>query len=191
MASVKSGQVTKSSTKQPEPTISLPTDQVKQWTREDFLISTDPSLIPLADLNNALASEQMFWAVPLTDDELELMIRTSVCFGLYHVEDDSTGKPALIGLARLVTDRVTFAYLTDVYVLPNWGARGLGSWLTDCVKEWVDMVPKLRQFVLITGQGKKEEYYGKKFGTARLESLKASACILVAKGSAGTFISGR
>lgn len=56
-----------------------------------------------------------------------------------------------------------------------------------CVKEWIDMVPSLRQFVLITGKGRKEEYYAKKFGTTRIEELKSGIGIFVAKGPAGSF----
>lgn len=114
------------------------------------------------------------------------MVNSSACFGLYGTSA-SPAKPALIGFARLVTDRVTFAYLTDVYVLPERGGLGLGSWLIDCVKEWVDLMPNLRQLTLITGKGKKEEYYARKLGTTSIENLKATVGVFVAKGPAGSF----
>ncbi|PIM52179.1 GNAT family N-acetyltransferase [Roseateles chitinivorans] len=36
---------------------------------------------------------------------------------------------AVVGYARVVTDRATFAYLCDVFVLEEWQGRGLGDWL--------------------------------------------------------------
>ena len=38
-----------------------------------------------------------------------------------------------IGLARVVTDYATFAYLCDVYVLGSHRGHGLGRWLIECV----------------------------------------------------------
>jgi GNAT superfamily N-acetyltransferase len=50
----------------------------------------------------------------------------SLCFGLYH--DDQQ-----VGLARVVTDHATFAYLCDVYVLPEHRGQGLSKWLLELV----------------------------------------------------------
>ena len=41
--------------------------------------------------------------------------------------------PKQIGLARLITDYVTIAYLTDVYVLEEYQGKGLGTWLLGAV----------------------------------------------------------
>jgi hypothetical protein len=59
--------------------------------------------------------------------------------------------PSLIGFARLITDRITFAYLTDVYILPEWQGQGLGKWLTSCVQEIIDEMPYLRRSMCLTG----------------------------------------
>ena len=55
---------------------------------------------------------------------------------------DST--PLQVGLARLITDHVTFAWLTDVYVLPEEQGKGLGTWLVECVGEVLAGMPELR-----------------------------------------------
>jgi GNAT superfamily N-acetyltransferase len=44
-------------------------------------------------------------------------------FGLYA----PNGQQA--GFARVVTDRATFAWLCDVFVLPTYRSRGLSKWL--------------------------------------------------------------
>jgi ribosomal protein S18 acetylase RimI-like enzyme len=47
----------------------------------------------------------------------------SLCFGLLR-------RPRRqIGFARVVTDRATYAYLCDVYVLEDYQGRGLGTWM--------------------------------------------------------------
>ncbi|KAL1963070.1 hypothetical protein VTN77DRAFT_8716 [Rasamsonia byssochlamydoides] len=76
-----------------------------------------------------------------------------------------------IGLARLITDTVTFAYLTDVYILPEYQGRGLGAWLMDCVAETLSAsnMPYVRRIMLVTTNraldgGQREDYYAAKFG---------------------------
>ncbi|EXJ82601.1 hypothetical protein A1O3_06414 [Capronia epimyces CBS 606.96] len=57
----------------------------------------------------------------------------------------------LIGFARAITDRVTFFYLTDVYVAPEWQGQGLGGWLIRCVQELAEDMPYLRRTMCIIG----------------------------------------
>jgi ribosomal protein S18 acetylase RimI-like enzyme len=69
-------------------------------------------------------------------------IRGSLCFGLF--KDDRQ-----VGFARVATDKTTFAYLCDVYVLEDFQGRGLGKWLMDAVVAHPDL-QGLRRFVLAT-----------------------------------------
>ncbi|MGE0431774.1 MAG: GNAT family N-acetyltransferase, partial [Planctomycetota bacterium] len=54
-----------------------------------------------------------------------------------------------IGFARVVTDRATFAYLADVFVLDEFRGRGLASWLVDVILAHPDL-QGLRRFLLAT-----------------------------------------
>jgi GNAT superfamily N-acetyltransferase len=54
-----------------------------------------------------------------------------------------------VGLARVVTDYATFAYLCDVYVLESHRGRGLGKWLMECVMAHPEL-QGLRRFNLVT-----------------------------------------
>ncbi|KAK5958201.1 hypothetical protein OHC33_000042 [Knufia fluminis] len=173
--------------------MSLPTIRTHEWTRDGFYISTDPTLLSPQAINTAFASDALPWAKELTPEELTVMINHSVCFGLYsataevadthtspstsshpaHSEHAEDPKPAQIGLARLTTDCTTMAYLTDVYVLPEWGGRGLGSWLVGCVREWWDEMPSGRRLLLIASEGRGEEYYKGALGAGRLEDESA------------------
>jgi GNAT superfamily N-acetyltransferase len=91
----------------------------------DFLISTDPTLLDLPLIHDFLANRS-YWA---TGRPLEIVRRSlvnSLCFGLYD-------KGRQVGLARVVTDRATFAWLCDVFVLESYRGRGLSKWLIESV----------------------------------------------------------
>jgi GNAT superfamily N-acetyltransferase len=138
------------------------------WTRDGFLLSTDPSLIDIAALTSAFDQPFLYWAKPLPAEAMKTMVENSLCFGLYTptpeaaptlaADDDvpstssSTTTTHQIGVARLITDYTTFAYLTDVYVLPPWQGSGLGKWLIDCVQGWLEGLPYLRRSMLVTGR---------------------------------------
>ena len=49
----------------------------------------------------------------------------------------------------MITDKATYAYLCDVYVLPEWRGRGLGTWMMECVMAHPDL-QGLRRFSLVT-----------------------------------------
>lgn len=91
----------------------------------------------------------MYWAKPLSAEQLELTLSQSLTFGLYkstppssRKRDDSPSSPRTpsptleaeqdedleqIGLGRFVTDHVTFVYISDVYIVKEHRGRGLGK----------------------------------------------------------------
>lgn len=54
--------------------------------------------------------------------------------------------------------------MTDVYVLPKYQGKGLGTWLLDCVNEVVDSWPELRRSIILTGNEKGKVLYKKTMG---------------------------
>lgn len=54
-----------------------------------------------------------------------------------------------LGLVRVVTDRATFAYLCDVYVLPAYERQGLGRWMLQRVLG-SPQLQGLRRWMLVT-----------------------------------------
>jgi GNAT superfamily N-acetyltransferase len=63
--------------------------------------------------------------------------------------------PTQIGLARLITDRVPFVYLTDVCVLPSYQNLGLGRWMISCVREYLEEWEHMKRVIFINiGEGK-------------------------------------
>jgi GNAT superfamily N-acetyltransferase len=109
--------------------------------RGDFVISTDPALLDVPLIHDYL-SNQSYWAEGRPLDVVRQSLENSLCFGLY--ENDRQA-----GLARVVTDRATFAWLCDVVVLPPYRGRGLSKWLLECVVSYPDL-QSVRRFLLAT-----------------------------------------
>lgn len=53
--------------------------------------------------------------------------------GDFVVSDDPSRLDLTAILARVITDRTTFAYLCDVYVLEEYQGQGLGRWMMEYV----------------------------------------------------------
>lgn len=67
-----------------------------------------------------------YWSPGIPRATVERAIEGSLNFGLYR---EMHGKSAQIGFARVVTDGATFAYVADVFVLPDFRGAGLATWL--------------------------------------------------------------
>jgi GNAT superfamily N-acetyltransferase len=113
---------------------------VVDHTRERYWITTDPAKLDLDAIHGYLS--RSFWAEGIPRDTVAKSIANSLCFGMF--DDDRQ-----IGFARVVTDRATYAYLCDVYVLESHRQRGLGKWLIETVMAHPDL-QGLRRFQLVT-----------------------------------------
>jgi GNAT superfamily N-acetyltransferase len=115
--------------------------EIFQNRRGHFLISTDTALIQVDVIHNFL-SNTSYWAHGRPLKVVKTSIENSLCFGVY-----ADGKQ--VGFARIVTDYATFAWLCDVFILPEQRGHGLGKWLVDCVVAHPAMVA-LKRMVLAT-----------------------------------------
>jgi len=88
-------------------------------------VSTDASLLDLDTLHRWLSTDA-YWAIGRPREVVERAVAGSVNFGAF---DDGR----LVGYARVVTDRATFAWLCDVYVAPERRGDGVGTTLLDAV----------------------------------------------------------
>jgi hypothetical protein len=78
----------------------------QNWTRGDYLVSTDPALLQVDAINAALSSDMVWWAGDLPADALWDALRSSICFGLYHkTSTDMNGDSKTPGLWNL-TDNI-------------------------------------------------------------------------------------
>lgn len=83
-----------------------------------------------------------YWAKGITAERLKTAIENSVCFGVYHHDGQ-------VGFARVVTDRATFAYICDVFILPQFRGNGLSKWLIQTIVDHQDF-KGLRRWSLAT-----------------------------------------
>ena len=103
-------------------------------------VDLDPARLDLAVVHGFLA--ESYWAKGIPLETVRRSIRNSLCFGLYEAENQ-------IGFARVVSDRATFAYLADVFVLESHRGRGLGKLLMGAVVAHPDL-QGLRRWMLAT-----------------------------------------
>ncbi|KVK87279.1 MULTISPECIES: GNAT family N-acetyltransferase [Burkholderia] len=103
--------------------------------------STDNAELDI-DAIHAFLRDEAHWSTGIPRDVVERAIAGSLCFGAYLDE-------RLVGFARLVTDRATFAYLCDVFVLRAFRGNGYGGALIDHVFAH-DAVRGLRRVMLVT-----------------------------------------
>jgi GNAT superfamily N-acetyltransferase len=107
---------------------------------EGYDISTEPALLNLDVIHGFLA--QSYWAKAIPKPLVERSIKNSLCWGVYH-------HAIQIGFARVVTDRATFAYLCDVFILPEHRDRGLSKALVATISAHPDL-QGLRRWMLVT-----------------------------------------
>lgn len=110
------------------------------WTDGDFLITDDKSLLDLDVIHGFL--KRSYWSEDIPRDLLERAIDNSIPVGLYRA-----GKQ--VGFARVVTDRATFAYLADVFILESHRGRGLSKQLMRVVMSHPEL-RSLRRWHLVT-----------------------------------------
>ena len=114
-------------------------------------ISTDTAVMDV-DVIHGFLCHHSTWAKGIPRATVERSLQHSLCFGGFV--DGSQ-----IAFARVVSDRATFAYLMDVFVLPEWRHRGYSRRLMEAVRNHPDL-QQIRRFVLVssTARGLYEKF---------------------------------
>jgi GNAT superfamily N-acetyltransferase len=86
---------------------------------DGYLLSADPGLLQVDAVHAYLS--RSYWAAGIPREIVARALANSVCVGIYAPDG------AQVGLVRAITDRATFAYLCDVYVLEPHRGRGLSK----------------------------------------------------------------
>ncbi len=98
---------------------------IDEWHHLHYTVSTDQSRLDRDALYRYLSGEA-YWSKGIPRDVLERAHANSLCFGLYAPDGEQAG------FCRVVTDRATYGYLADVFVVPAHRGRGLGVWIVQC-----------------------------------------------------------
>ncbi|MEQ1860685.1 MAG: GNAT family N-acetyltransferase [Chthoniobacteraceae bacterium] len=88
-------------------------------------ISTDPARLDVELIHEFLRAS--YWAKDIPREVVEQAIENSLCFGAF-----AEGRQ--VGFARAVTDCATFAYIADVFVVPEHRGRGVAKALMSAIR---------------------------------------------------------
>lgn len=106
-----------------------------------YSISTAPDKLDVGFVHDFLANSS-YWAQGRSLPVVQKALENSLCFGVYRGAEQ-------VGLARVVTDHATFAWVCDFFIAEAHRGHGLGKWLIERVVTHPDL-RALRQILLVT-----------------------------------------
>ena len=112
----------------------------------EYSISTDKTKLDIVIIHDFLCNKS-YWAKGRNLEDVKKSIENSICFGVYDRQNHT------IGFARVVTDRVVFAYLMDVFILEKHRGKGLGKLLVQHVMQHPDIQVKVWMLGTADAQG--------------------------------------
>ena len=110
------------------------------FTKDGFTISTEKEKLDIDLIHSFL--NRTYWAEGISKETIRRSIEGSLCFGVF--ENDKQ-----VGFARMITDKATFAYLADVFIIEEYRGRGLSKWLMQAIMSHPDL-QGLRRMILAT-----------------------------------------
>jgi GNAT superfamily N-acetyltransferase len=114
--------------------------RASEWRKDGFCVTTALNRLDMDVIYGFLHGS--YWANGIPRAIVRKSVQNSLCFGLFHGKEQ-------IGFARVISDRSTFAYLADVFVLPDHRGRGLAKWLMECILSHPEL-QGLRRWLLVT-----------------------------------------
>ena len=108
----------------------------------EYVISDDPGRFDADALHDFLEVEG-YWTQGRSREQTLVAAANSVVLGVYEPDG------SMVGGARIVTDRATFGYVTDVYVLAEHRGQGLGRALAAATCEH-PAVAGIKRLLLVT-----------------------------------------
>jgi GNAT superfamily N-acetyltransferase len=125
--------------RRPEPLGALAADEVD--------VDTDPSRIQIEAVHTWL--RDTYWLTRVRRDVVERAARNSVVVGAYLA-----GNGRQVGYGRAITDRATFAYLADVFVVPDLRGRGIATRMVRALHDHPEL-QTLKHWVLVTADAQR------------------------------------
>jgi GNAT superfamily N-acetyltransferase len=105
-------------------------------------ISTDLTRFELDRIHHWLSTEA-YWSKGRPRDVFDRAIAHSICFGAFLPSGEQAG------FARVLSDYATFAYLSDVFVFPQFRGRGISKAMMDAIMAH-PCTQGVRRFMLAT-----------------------------------------
>jgi GNAT superfamily N-acetyltransferase len=111
-----------------------------EWSRDGYTVVEDPARLDVPAIHAYLT--RSYWAEGIPIEIVRRSLQYSVNFSILHGD-------ALAGFGRVITDRATFGYVGDVFVLEPHRGKGLSKWLMECMLAHPEL-RGFRRWVLIT-----------------------------------------
>jgi GNAT superfamily N-acetyltransferase len=113
-----------------------------QWKHLDgFVADDDPGRLDLDVVHGFLRTS--YWSPGIPREVVARAIAGSLTVGVYAPDG------AQAGFARAVTDRATFAWIADVFVVPSYRGHGLGRFVVSTLLDHPEL-QGLRRTMLAT-----------------------------------------
>ena len=106
----------------------------------DIVVTTDPARMDLDVIHGFLT--RSYWAAGIPRAVVARALANSLCFGAFDGDRQ-------VGLARVISDFATYAYISDVFVLPSHRKRGVGRRIMAAIMAHPDL-QGLRRWSLAT-----------------------------------------
>jgi len=100
------------------------------FIKDKFYISTEKEKMDIDLIHSFLT--RSYWAEGISKEIVRRSIEGALCFGVFENERQ-------IGFARMITDRATFAYLADVFIIDEYRGLGLSKWLMEVIMSHPDL----------------------------------------------------
>jgi N-acetylglutamate synthase-like GNAT family acetyltransferase len=110
------------------------------FIKDGFVISTEKEKMDIDLIHSFLT--RSYWAEGISKEIIKRSIEGSLCFGVFE-----NNKQA--GFARMITDKATFAYLADVFIIEEYRGLGLSKMLMEVIMSHPDL-QGLRRMILAT-----------------------------------------
>ncbi len=105
---------------------------------DSYVILSDKAKLDIEIIHNFLCYNS-YWAKGISKEIVEKsIVYSALCFGVYK-KNKSGQLGEQIGFARVISDLSTFAYIADVFILPNHRKKGLSKKLIKTIVEHPDL----------------------------------------------------
>ena len=111
-----------------------------EWSRYPYVLTDERTRVDVDAVHAYLKTS--YWAAGIPRDCVARSVEGSLCFSIHRGSTQ-------VGFARVVSDSATFAYLADVYVLPEHRGQGLSKWMMEVISGH-PALQSLRRWMLAT-----------------------------------------
>ena len=117
------------------------------FIKDRFIITTEKEKLDIDFIHSFLT--RSYWAEGITKEVIKRSIGGSLCFGVFENDKANLSAGRQIGFARMITDKATFAYLADVFIVEEYQGLGLSKWLMEVIMSHPEL-QGLRRMMLAT-----------------------------------------